>query len=110
VVYTLPTPIEGMFFDFAATVSVTSNAYKTISAAAAQLFVGGVGISSLAVAEGGDFFVANGSTHRAISEDGATKGGLVGGSYRLVAASATLWVVTGMTVGAGTTADPFATS
>lgn len=110
VVYTLPTAVEGMYFDFMATVSVTSNAYKTISASASELFVGGIGILSLTVAEAGDFFVANGTTHRAISEDGATKGGLVGGTYRLTAISATKWAVTGISVGAGTLADPFATS
>lgn len=111
VVYTLPTPVEGMYFDFMATVSVTSNAYKTITATTASEFiVGGIGILSLTVAEAGDFFVANGSTHVAISEDGATKGGLVGGTYRLTAISTTQWAITGISVGAGTLADPFATS
>lgn len=110
VVYTLPTPVEGMYFDFMATVSVTSNAYKTITAAATQFLVGGVGILSLTVAEAGDFFVADGTTIVAISEDGATKGGLIGGTYRLTAISATQWAITGITVGAGTLATPFATS
>ena len=111
VVYTLPTPVEGMYFDFMATVSVTSNAYKTITATTASEFiVVGIGILSLTVAEAGDFFVANGSTHVAISEDGATKGGLVGGTYRLTAISTTQWAITGISVGAGTLADPFATS
>lgn len=110
VVYTLPTPIEGMYFDFLATVSVTSNAYKTITATATQFLVGGIGILSLTVAEAGDFFVANGTTIRAISEDGATKGGLIGGTYRVVAISATQWAFTGISVGAGTLADPFASS
>lgn len=110
VVYTLPTPAEGLYFDFVATVSVTSNAYKTITATAAQFLLGGVGILSLTVAEAGDFFVANGTTIRSISEDGATKGGLVGGTYRVRAISTTQWVITGVTVGAGTLADPFATT
>lgn len=110
VVYTLPTPAVGMYFDFMATVSVTSNAYKTITAAATQFLVGGIGILSLTVAEAGDFFVANGTTHVAISEDGATKGGLVGGRYRVTAISSTQWAITGISVGAGTLADPFATS
>lgn len=110
VVYTLPAPVVGMYFDFMATVSVTSNAHKTITDAATTFLVGGVGILSLTVAEAGDFFVANGTTHRAISEDGATKGGLVGGGYRLTCISATKWSISGITVGAGTLADPFATS
>ena len=111
VVYTLPTPVEGMYFDFLATVSVTTNAYKTITAApATQFLVGGVGILSLTVAEAGDFFVADGSTIVAISEDGATKGGLIGGAYRVTAISATQWAIDGITVGAGILATPFATS
>lgn len=110
VVYTLPVPQEGMYFDFMATVSVTTNSYKTITDAATTFLIGGVTISSLTVAEAGDFFVANGTTHVAITEDGATKGGLVGGTYRLTAISATQWAITGVTVGAGTLADPFTTT
>jgi hypothetical protein len=113
VVYTLPLITAdniGMQFDFLATVSVTSNAYKAITGASTQFLVGGVTISSLTVAEAGDFFVANGTTHVSISEDGATKGGLVGGGYRVTAISATVWAVKGVTCGAGTLADPFATS
>lgn len=111
VVYTLPTPVKGMYFDFVATVSVTSNAYKTITKTiASEFLVGGIGILSLTVAEAGDFFAANGTTIVAISEDGATKGGLIGGGYRLTAISTTQWSITGISVGAGTLADPFATS
>jgi hypothetical protein len=113
VVYTLPVITSaniGMEFEFQATVSVTSNAYKVITGSAAQFLIGGVTISSLTVAEAGDFFAANGSTHVAISEDGATKGGLLGGGYRVTAISTTQWAVKGVTVGAGTLADPFATS
>lgn len=110
VVYTLPTPAVGMYFDFMATVSVTSNAYKTITAAATQFLVGGIGMLSLTLAESGDFFVADGTTHVAISEAGSTTGGLVGGCYRVTAISATQWAITGISVGAGVLADPFATS
>lgn len=110
VVYTLPTPKVGMYFDFMATVSVTSNAHKTITSAATEFLVGGVVISSQTVAESGDQFSADGTTIRAISEDGATKGGLIGGAYRVTAISATQWAISGLTVGSGTLATPFATS
>ncbi len=110
VVYTLPAPVEGAYFDFMATVSVTSNAYKVITNAATVFLVGGIGMLSLTVAEAGDFFVADGTTIVALSEAGATTGGLVGGTYRVTAISATQWAVTGITVGAGTLATPFATS
>lgn len=110
VVYTLPTPVEGMQFTFLATVAVTSNAYKTITAAATQFMVGKVMIGDTTVAQSGDVFTADGTTIVAISEDGATKGGLIGGEYTLTAISSTKWAITGVTHGAGTLATPFATS
>jgi hypothetical protein len=42
--------------------------------------------------------------------NGSTTGGLIGGSIRFTAISATQWMVTGNYVGSGTLADPFATS
>lgn len=110
IVWTLPAPIVGMQFDFAATVSVTSNAYKVITNAATVFLVGGIVISSQTVAESGDQFSADGTSIVAISEDGATKGGLIGGAYRLTCISATQWQINGLSVGAGTLATPFATS
>src|SRR3989304_3567996 len=41
VVYTLPTPVPGMQFEFLASVAVTSNAHKVITAAATEFLVGG---------------------------------------------------------------------
>ena len=109
-VYTLPAPVEGMQFEFTSTVAVTSNASKIITNSASVFLVGSVMIGSLTVAESGDVFQGNGTTHVAISMDGATKGGLVGGSIRLTAISSTQWAVSGTAIGAGTLADPFATS
>lgn len=109
VVYTLPAAEEGLEFEFMATVAVTSNAYKTITASG-DFLLGAVMIGSLTVAESGDVFQADGSTIVSISEDGATKGGLVGGTYKVRAISSSQWVITGVTVGAGTLATPFATS
>jgi hypothetical protein len=110
VVYTLPTPVEGMQFKFLATVAVTSNAYKTITSAATEFLLGKVIIGDTTVAQSGDVFTADGTTIVAISEDGATKGGLIGSEYTLTAISATKWVIEGVTHGAGTLATPFATS
>ena len=91
VVYTLPAAEEGLEFEFMATVAVTSNAYKTITASG-DFLLGAVMIGSLTVAESGDVFQADGSTIVAISEDGATKGGLVGGTYKVRAISSSQWV------------------
>lgn len=110
IVYTLPTPVEGMQFEFEATVAVTTNAYKVITAASTQFLIGGVIMGDVTVAQSGDFFEANGTTHVAISEDGATKGGLLGDRFTVTAISATQWVINGVLHGAGTLADPFATS
>lgn len=109
-VFTLPTPVVGLSFTFVQTVSVTSNAAKVITAAATQFLVGGVMSANLTVAASGDFFVANGTTHVAISQNGTDTGGLVGGVFTVTAISATQWAITGVNCGSGTNADPFATS
>lgn len=110
VVYTLPTPVEGMTFEFLATVAVTSNAYKVITAAGTQFLLGAIMGGSLTVADSGDVFQANGTTHVAISMAGSTTGGLVGTRFKLTAISTTQWAIDGSYVGSGTLADPFATS
>lgn len=110
IVYTLPTPIVGMTFDFMVTVAVTSNAHRVITAAATQFLLGGIIMGDVTVAQSGDYFEADGSTHVAISAAGATTGGLLGERYELRAISTTQWVIHGVCHGAGTLATPFATS
>lgn len=110
VVFTLPAPVEGMQFEFLATVAVTSNAYKVITNSASVFLLGAVMGGSLTVADSGDVFQANGTTHRAISMAGTTTGGLVGTRFRVTCISATQWLIEGGYVGSGTLADPFATS
>ena len=110
IVYTLPTPIVGMRFEFLVTVAVTSNAHKVITAATTQFLLGGIIMGDVTVATSGDYFEANGTTHVAISAAGTTTGGLLGERYELTAISTTQWVIHGVCHGAGTLADPFATS
>lgn len=110
VVFTLPAPVEGMQFEFLATVAVTSNAYKVITNSAGVFLLGAVMGGSLTVADSGDVFQANGTTHRAISMAGSTTGGLVGTRFKVTCISATQWLIEGGYVGSGTLADPFATS
>lgn len=110
VVYTLPTPVVGMMFEFQVTVAVTSNAHKIITAAGTQFLTGKVIMGDVTVAQSGDVFTADGTTIRALSADGATKGGLLGETYRVVGISATQWAIDGVCHGAGTLATPFATS
>lgn len=109
-VYTLPTPVEGMQFEFSTTVLVTSNAAKVITNAASVFLIGSLMGGSLTVADSGDVFQADGSTIVAVSMNGSTTGGLVGGSMKFTAISATQWLVEGDFVASGTVATPFATS
>jgi hypothetical protein len=109
-VYTLPAPVVGMQFEFSTSVATTTNAAKVITNAATVFIVGSVMGGSLTVADSGDVFQANGTTHVAISSNGSTTGGLIGGSYKLTCISATQWQIEGDTVGSGTLLDPFATS
>ena len=109
-IFTLPTPVEGMFFEFLQTVSVTSNAAKVITAAVAtQFLVGSVTEVTIATATPAGFS-ANGTTIVAISSNGTTSGGLIGSRFKVTAISATQWGIDGVIVGSGTIVTPFATS
>ena len=109
VVYTLPTPVIGMQFEFMTSVTITSNAAKIITNLATEFILGDVQIildaaaTTLAAA-------ANGSTHRALSSNGTTTGGVIGGRFRVTAISTTQWLIDGFVNGSGTLATPFATS
>lgn len=108
----LPTPVAGMVFDFVTSVGVVaSDTHKIITKTiASEFIIGGIDSSSTNVAEGGDSFVANGTTHVAITSNGSTTGGLAGQNFRLMAISDTKWLVSGLLFGTGTLATPFATS
>lgn len=112
VVYTLPAITAatiGMEYEFATTVSVTSNAHKVITADATTFLLGEVLAFTTATASPAGF-AANGTTIRALSSNGTTTGGLIGDRYKVTAISLTQWLITGVTVGSGTLVTPFATS
>ena len=106
-VITLPTPEEGIFFDFAVSVSVTSNSH-IIGGAAGEFLMGGLQmmIDTTAVSEG-QFL--NGTSHLTLTHNGTTTGGLIGTNYRFVGVSATQWMVTGLCAASGTLATPATT-
>jgi len=106
---TLPAAAEGMQFDVGVTVSRTSNSYKIICASG-DFLIGAYIAGDSAVATSGDVFTGDGSTHLALTFDGDTKGGLVGGRLRFTAISSTQWYVEGYIVGTGTMVTAFATS
>lgn len=109
IVYTLPTPVAGMQFEFQTTVSRTSNAHKIITSSASVFLVGTVDMvintSATTLAA-----LANGTTHVALSSNGTTTGGVQGDRYRVTAISATQWAIDGVVSGSGALATPFATS
>jgi hypothetical protein len=113
IVVTLPLAVPGLVYDFYATVSVTSNAYKIITGAATEFLLGDMTSvdtdSSNAVAS----FTGNGTSHVSVNMTAANSnalGGLKGTHLRFTCLSTTLWMVEGTNQGAGTVATPFATS
>ncbi len=109
VVYTLPAPVVGLQYEFQTTVTITSNAAKIITDAATTFLLGTVEMvintSATTLAA-----LGNGTTHRAVSSNGSTTGGVQGDRYMVTAISSTQWVVTGLVSGSGALATPFATS
>lgn len=109
-VYTLPAPIVGARFEFLVVTTVTSNAHKVITSAGTVFLIGGIVMCEQVVALSGDFFVADGATHVALTAAGATAGGLRGERYEVTCISATQWCINGVCHGVGTLTDPFTTS
>lgn len=110
VVYTLPTPVIGMQFEFATTVTITSNAAKIITKTVASEFILG-NLDILLVAAATTLAAAgNGTSHVAVSSNGTTTGGVIGDRYRVTAISATQWLIDGYVSATGALATPFATS
>lgn len=109
VIYTLPTPVIGMSFQFGTSVTRTSGAHKIITNLSTEFLTGGLFLGNSAAATG-EFFAADGTTIRASSSNGTTTGGIIGDSYEVVAISTTVWFVRGVLNQTGTAATPFAVS
>lgn len=108
-VFTLPAPVVGMQFEFLVKVTITSGSSKVLTDSAATFLVGGAGLLNSGAATG-QFFAANGTTHRSVNGNGSTTGGIIGDRVRFTATSSTLWQVDGLMNQTGTAASPFATS
>lgn len=108
--FTLPTPVAGMWFEFQYTIAATSNEHKVITDSITTEFMLGAVISASAtVAQGMDCFVADGTTNAvSISMNGTTTGGAVGTRLVFTAISTTQWFVKGVNQGSGgAVVDPF---
>ena len=111
IVVTLPAPAEGLYFDFVASVSVTSNAYKVSTATQGTDFIAG-GVLNID-SDTSDALVSHrcdGTTHDNYSMNGTTTGGLIGTKFRLTAVSGTVWVLEGRMIGNGTVATSCSTT
>ena len=113
IVYTLPVPQVGMYFDFVITVTATSNAHE-VDTDAATTFLGGTVFSSTEATTpsstvGPYFFSGNATSSVKISMNGTTTGGLIGSCFRIKAISATVWQISGLVLASGTPiTTPFA--
>lgn len=98
---TLPAPVIGLKYRFFTTVAVTSNAYSVVTDAASTFLVGYLQtiINASAVTLGS---VANGTSHRTVSMNGTTSGGLVGTAFEVECITSTKFELTGTAVGSGT--------
>lgn len=94
VVYTLPTPVAGMTFEFAPSVK-TSGEYKVITKTIGSEFILGTIIGYSADITESDGMVANGTNIVSVNHNGTTTGGDAGGSYTLTAISTTQWLIEG---------------
>lgn len=102
---TLPAPQVGLWYDFFATVSVTSNNYKVASGVPTALMLGSIW-ETVAAGTGTQFF-PNASSNTAITMAGTTKGGLQGTCFQVACLSATVWSIDGTNVASGTIVNPF---
>lgn len=109
--WTLPTPVEGMQFEFFTTVSVSGGTIKIVTATPASQFLLGEILAYTTATASPAGFAANGTNIVSIAmQTGGTYGGLIGSRLIFTAISTTQWLVTGQTVGSGTIVTPFATS
>ena len=104
---TLPAPVVGLTYTFRN--SILSVAQKVITDAATSFILGRITAVSL-VAGAGNAFDANGTTHRSITTNGTTTGGIVGDVYKVTAISSTQWMIEGVLAGSGTLATPIGTT
>lgn len=113
IVFTLPTPAVGLYYDFIVTTTVTSNSYKVITDAGTTFLIGSVVAIDTDSTNALSAYVGNGSTHIALTQAAASTnatGGIQGSWVRFTCVSATLWEVTGVIQAAGSPSTPFATS
>jgi hypothetical protein len=110
-VYTLPAATAantGVYFEFVQTATVTSNASTIQGATSSDLFIAGSSIFQTKATTDGVYYSPNGFSNYQITQDGSTKGGIIGAWYRVTCTGLNAWHVTGFQSGTGVVATPFA--
>ena len=106
IVYTLPAPVIGLWYEFLTTV-IGTLAYTVITDGAATFIGGGiVGASDTVTVF--DFHIALIASDVRLDLDSATTGELVGTRFTMTCISATEWVCAGYSVSTGTPVTPWA--
>jgi len=95
----------GVSFTFALQTAATT--WKVITAASQYLLGSVLVFDASGVTTS---FPANGTSIRSVNLNGTTKGGIAGSYVTFSALNATQWLVSGVVIGSGTIATPFATS
>ena len=109
---TLPASADiGTFYDIMIMTTLTSSAYKIITAAGTELLVGSIvgcdtDTSNATIAWPG----LVGSSYIAVSMNKTTTGGIKGDSFRFTKINATTWLCNGHVNNNGTVATPFSAS
>lgn len=109
VLVNLPVPQVGTFFDFVVDTVVSSGSHKVLTDSALT-FIKGTVLQMTAADAANVLDTANGTTHRAVTMNGTTTGGVIGTRFRLTARSATIWEIEGLTLASGSVATSFAAS
>ena len=109
IIFTLPTPAVGLFFDFFVSVSVTSNNHSVITDAGTTFLLGSLVNIDTDTSNAVAAWTGNGTSHISVTMNGTTTGGLLGTWLRCVCISSTVWFVYGIDQGNGSVATPFAT-
>lgn len=96
----------GTHFQFAVTVTITSNNFR-VTAASGDLLFGALWMADFDTANTGAYFTADGTDDLVLTMNGSTTGGKKGTWVEFIATSATQWFVKGNAFGDGSLATPF---
>lgn len=111
VTVTLPVPQIGLEFNFAVDVASTSVGQKIITDAASTFIKGSLPFNTTTAADAPGADAADGTTHRSLTFNGGTQGGLAGTWLKLICRTLTQWeIVAGFNLSLTSHATPVATS